>query len=308
MLSKKLLCAFLIAPNFVLASPIHVTLNNGDTLTVDIIEQSADDITVSHHVLGNVSIDMSQVTSITSLANHEPSNEKTFNAKDNGLFNTGLLTGWVRQFDIGVSGSAGKSRNQKVNIGFNADFDSDATRISSKTAFYSARSDGERTDSSFYTAVNRDWLQPDTPWFSFAGSRFDWDEFKDWDYRINANTGIGYEFIKTDHFLFVGRSGLSANQTLGGERKEFTPEGLLGIETKWAINDHQLLKFTNTLYPSLKDSSDFRNLSSLDWQLDLNTVNGVALKLGLLNEYDSATEDNISKNDFKYIASLSWRL
>jgi len=74
------------------------------------------------------------------------------------------------------------------------------------------------------------------------------------------------------------------------------------------MNDHQRIKFANTLYPSLKDTAEYRNLTSFDWLLDLNSYAGVALKVGLLNEYDSATEQGIDKNDFKYTVSLAWTL
>jgi hypothetical protein len=53
---------------------------------------------------------------------------------------------------------------------------------------------------------------------------------------------------------------------------------------------------------------EYRNLTAFDWVLDLNSYVGVALKLGLLNEYDSSTEEGISKNDFKYTVSLAWKL
>ena len=305
MLLKKLLSISIFFPVVTHASPALIELNNGDKLTAEIIEQNENTITLSHAVLGQVSIDTTQIVAINDTAIGEQTSPEP---DDAGLFSLGLLTGWQRQFNLGISGSAGKSREQNINLAFEAEFEDKATRIDSKTAYFSARSEGERTDNSFFSSINRDWLKPDSPWLSFAGGRFDWDEFKDWDYRLSANSGIGYEFIDSDTFLVVGRVGVNANQTFGGEREEFTPEALLGIESKWVINGYQKLKFSNTLYPSLKDSSEFRNLSSLDWQLDLNTVHGVALKLGLLNEYDSATEDDISKNDFKYTASLSWQL
>lgn len=313
----------LAVPVTALANPVQIELNNGDVLTAELLSQTEQKITISHQVLGEVSLDKSKVATITEMNAAAPvavdnsvpeptqvAEEVTDTAAptDNGLFNTGLLTNWERRFDLGVAGSAGKSRNMQVNAGFAADYDSDYTRISSKTAYFSASSDGERTDNSFYSSINRDWLRPETPWFHFAGGRVDLDEFKDWDYRINGNGGFGYEFYNTDNFLFVGRTGLGFSQTFGGEREEFTPEGLLGLETKWKISEYQRIHFANTLYPNLKDSSEFRNLSSFDWVLDLNSYAGVALKVGLLNEYDSATEEGISKNDFKYTVSLSWSL
>jgi hypothetical protein len=132
--------------------------------------------------------------------------------------------------------------------------------------------------------------------------------FKDYDYRINGNGGIGYTFIDNDKWQFIGRTGLGAYQTFGGERQEFTPEGLLGVEGRWTISEFQEISASNTLYPNLSTMSEYRNVTTLDWTLDLNTLAGVALKVGLYNEYDASAEDDVDENDFRYTVSLSWLL
>ena len=316
MFLKKLVLIALAMPVLAISAPVQISLTNGDSLSAELISQTKQTVTISHSVLGQMTISKAKIgeISLLQIVNTESrilkATEQTATNDDNdtGLFNTGLLVNWQRRLDVGVVGSAGKTKSLQVNAGFTADYDDDKTRISHKTAYFLAESEGERTDSSFYSTINKDWLIPDSPWFRFAGGRIDIDEFKDWDYRLNINAGSGYTFIDREDFLFLGRLGLSANQTFGGEREAFTPEGLLGVETNWQVNDHQQVKFANTLYPSLKDASEFRNLTSFDWMLDLDSLHGVALKLGLLNEYDSATEDGISKNDFKYTLSLSWTL
>ena len=193
-------------------------------------------------------------------------------------------------------------------MAFNADLATEKTRINSRTAYFYAKSEEETSDNSFFSSINRDWLKPTTPWFTFAGGRFDIDRFKDYDYRVNANSGFGYEFANSEDFLFVGRSGVGFNKTFGGERQEFTPEGLLGLESRWRINAAQRLALANTFYPSFDSFDAYRNVTTFDWILDLDERAGVALKVGMSNEYDSETEDDISKNDFKYTLSLSWSL
>lgn len=316
-LSTALLLLFILS--FPLqAAASQIELINGDQLSADILSQTETHILVSHPVLGELKLDKNQVMAVKQTASHpEPKEtvdvanavtEQSADSEDNGLFGTGVLVNWKRRLDLGIAGSAGKSKNHQVNIGFSADYDSDYTRISHKSAYFRAKSEDELSDHSFFSSINRDWLRPTTPWFHFAGGRIDWDEFKDWDLRVNANGGVGYEFAKTENWILLGRSGLGFNQTFGGQREEFTPEGLIGLETQWKVNDYQQIEFANSFYPSLRDTSEYRNLTSLDWVLDLNSYVGVALKLGLLNEYDSATEEGINNNDFKYTASLAWKL
>jgi len=318
-LAKIIVSALCFYPFILQAAQSTIELKNGDELNADLIKQTDSHITIVHPVLGKMQLSKAKIRRVTTVntdtkaventAPSSPIQQAVVKAEtDNGLFGTGMLTNWERRFDLGIAGSAGKSKNHQVNVGFTADYESEYTRIAHRTAYFRAESEDELSDHSFYSSVNRDWLRPSTPWFHFAGGRFDMDEFKDWDYRVNGNAGVGYEFANTDSFLFLGRTGLGFNQTFSGERQEFTPEGLLGVETQWDMNDHQSIKFTNTLYPSLNDSKDYRNLTSFDWLLDLNSYAGVALKVGLLNEYDSATEEGINENDFKYTVSLAWTL
>lgn len=299
------------------AAETRFNLNNGDQITAEVIKEDQQHYYLAHPLLGDLTIAKTDVVEVKEKESEVAVNDSDIKEKqlatapiekDTGLFGTSLLQNWKRRLDVGIAGSAGKSSNHQINIGFNADYEDDKARISHKTAYYRAESEGDVSDHSAFSLINKDWLSPNSPWIKFASGRVDIDEFKDWDYRLNADGGIGYEFINNERFLFVARTGLGFSQTFGGERETFTPEGSLGFETRWNISDYQQFKFANTYYPSLDELNEFRNISTLDWTLDLNTFAGMALKLGLLNEYDSSTDGDIDKNDFKYTISLAWTL
>lgn len=295
------------------ASEALVTLDNGDQLTAEVIKQDDVNVYLKHPVLGELVIAKDKIGELTELNQVEEviavePKQVAEAPTDDGLFGLGLLKDWKRRFDLGIAGSAGRNENNQLNAGFTADFEDDSARISSKSSYYRSESSGTLSNHRFFSALNKDWLFDESPWLVFAGGRLDVDEFKDWDYRVNADAGFGYEFINSDTFLLVGKSGLGFSQTFGDIDEEFTPEGSLGIETKWKISDFQELKFANTYFPSLDDLSEFRNVTNLDWVLDLNTFTGVALKLGLSNEHDSTVDAGVDKNDFKYTVSLAWTL
>ena len=324
MFLKKLAFISFLMPVLAQAAPVTLILTNGDRLQGDLLQRNQESLTIKHQLLGEMTINTNTVSEIKTdyeaLAQQtptepaeaqavvEPANLAEAEPEDSGLFGTGWLTDWERRFDLGLAGSRGKSDNSQVNVAFNADLATERTRINSRTAYFYAKSEDETSDNSFFSSINRDWLRPSTPWFHFAGGRLDIDRFKDYDYRVNANGGFGYEFTKTEDLLFVGRTGVGFNKTFGGERQEFTPEGLLGLEARWRINASQRLALANTFYPSFDSFDAYRNLTSFDWILDLDERAGVSLKVGLTNEYDTETEDDISKNDFKYTLSLSWSL
>ncbi len=318
-------------PAIAQASLVSVELVNGDHLSGELIEQNQQTLVLDNPVLGEISVPLANVQSLdrpeeVATAAQAPETETETptedidaaevridddledpELQDLGLFGTGWLAFWTRRLDLGVAGSNGNSDSLQVNLAFSADYESPDTRISHKVDYFRSESDHELSDHSFYTSLTRDWLLPNSPWFRFAEGRVDIDQFKEWNYRLNANGGVGYEFSNTPAWRVLGRAGLGFKRTFGGDDAEAVPEAMLGLETRWKMSDYQRVEFANTLYPNLKAPSEIRNQTSLDWILDLNTYMGVSLKVGVSNEFDSNSEEE-EKNDFKYTASLAWTL
>lgn len=301
--------AFCCAASAVASSAAELVLNNGDRLTGEITAENDQVVTLSHPVLGELKVAREDIAKLSgdvidALAEDDEINLVT----EAGLLGTGWLTNWKRRLSIGVFGSEGKTQALKVNAAFKADYEDDATRWAHETAYLHNRSDGDTSDHTFYSTLRRDWLEPGSPWFRFAGGRMDFDEFKDWDYRLSGEGGVGYEFIKREDYRLIGRAGLGASQTFGGLREEFTPEGSLAVDVNWRISQLQSLAFVNTLYPNLKESGEFRNVTALNWTYDIDPAAGLGVKIGLGNAYDSLSEGSIDKNDFTYTGALEWSL
>jgi putative salt-induced outer membrane protein YdiY len=318
-LKKSFVSLSLVFPISVFAAESVITLMNGDTITADVIKQDEKNTYLSHPVLGEITLPNTSITTMTDVATTavteqvvadvEIATEETVEEpKARGLFGTSFLAEWQKAFSLGIAGSEGKSSSHQINLAFTADYEDEFSRLSHKSVYFRSESEGTLSDHSFYSVLNKDWLSPDSAWLKFANGRVDLDELKDWDYRINAVGGLGYEFIDTEEFLLLGKVGLGFSQTFGGEREEFTPEGSLGLETAWRLSEFQTLKAANTYYPSLDDFSEFRNITTVDWSLNMNTFEDMALIVGLSNEYDSQAEDDVDNNDFKYTISLSWSL
>ena len=64
----------------------------------------------------------------------------------------------------------------------------------------------------------------------------------------------------------------------------------------------------NSFYPNVRQTGEFRNLTAVDWTLDLDKKAGFGLKIGLSNEFDSLAEEGVDRYDFKYTGSLVWKL
>lgn len=290
-----------------LAEPIDaiIELSNGDRLHGRISQQKKNVLTFEHPVMGILKIKMDQVTSIVDFEHKAiPDELLPVFPPDQGLLRSGFLIDWKRRLEIGLNGAKGVSDHLNFRSAFDASYENRDDRWDYKLLYLYSQNGRAVSQSQAEAFINKDWLLPDSKWFYFASSRFQWDQFKDWDYRISASLGPGYEFYKSNSGYLRGRAAVGVNQTFG-RNELFTVEALFGFEHGWNISEKQLLKLATTFHPSLTRIGEYRNVSTLDWSHALDFYQGLAIKLGLENEYDSQQTEG---NDFRYYAAFVWGL
>lgn len=295
-----------------------ITLTDGDVITAPITAQDADAVTINHPSLGELTIPRANIASIhedaDALAEAVAAQEEAEAAEaleaeraaDDGMFGTGFLQGWNRRLSLGFNGAEGNSRNTNIRANFHADYETDEDRWALDLIYRVSRSSGATTENRFSAELTKDWLLPEEDYFFWANGKFEWDDFEAWDNRISGFGGIGYQFVENDKWNVRGRAGIGGNQTNGGGTNEFTLEAFLGVEVDYTISESQSVAFTNYLYPSLEDVADFRNITTLAWQIEIDQDKGMSLEFGVANEHDSAAPAGFKKNDFTYYAALVW--
>ncbi|MFW5443407.1 MAG: YdiY family protein [Methylococcaceae bacterium] len=287
-----------------------IQLNNGDSLNVIIKMQTKESLIVEHTSLGELTIEKGKIANLQSIdlqALAQVENEQSTEIKvvDEGFFGTGLLVDWDRSIDVGINGASGASNNTSFRSAVNTYYEDDEDRWDFKSVYIYKQDDHETTDNQFKTDLLKDWFLKDSPWFYFAHVGFDWDQFKDWDYRGRLGTGPGYTFVKNKQLELAARAGLSAVYEVMEPEDDVNLEGLMGLHIKWNISELQSLRFDNILYPSITDAGEYRNVTIFEWTHKLNYYKGLAIKLGFQNEYDTTQTD---KNDLKYHAAIAWGL
>jgi hypothetical protein len=115
--------------------------------------------------------------------------------------------------------------------------------------------------------------------------RFDFDDFRTWQFRLQGDGGVGYDFVKRETFELRGRTGPSVVQEW--KASQFRAEWLAGPEFVWQLTSSQKLEGSNCFYYSLTSWADFRNVSDLHWSWQLMEKPTLSLKAGLENEYQS---------------------
>jgi len=301
-----LLLALVMLPTLSYATSIK--LITGDEIKANIIEETDAYIKVDHKVLGQLTIARDEI--ITIEGNIQTSLDSVITDEDNdaGLFGTGILSNWERSFTLGLNGKEGNSQAFDFHTAFDADYKDDNKRWDLGAQFNFSQKDGETTHDDFNIFATRDWLLPNSQWLYFASGKFDWDEFKSWDYRVTGIVGVGYEFIEKENFFLIGRSGIAGKKNFGSDDDNFEPELMIGLDSDWTISKVQSLAFKTEFFMPFEQADDYRNLSKLDWKFKLDSTMELSFKLGLENEYESVVDTGSKHNDFKYRAAIIWGL
>jgi putative salt-induced outer membrane protein YdiY len=215
---------------------------------------------------------------------------------------------WKHEIEAGLNGATGNSESLSIHVGYSGKYKDEDHGWKLITAYDKAKSDGEISRNQFYADLLKEWYWNSSPWFAFTQGRYDWDELKDWDYRLSGSAGVGYEFIHNDSWYLVSRIGLGGNKVYGNVDEVFTQEANLGLDAAWTISERESVDFKTTFYPSLEEEGEYRNITAFNWRMVMSEQASLAMKIGLLNEYDSQAAPGIEKSDFKYTLSLVWGL
>lgn len=290
-----------------------VELVSGDVLHGTVTAQTDDAVTLSHPVLGDLVLPAKQVKSVTLDAKKADAEaapkaapeavKPEPEAKPINAWADQLLPGWDKHFELGFTGTDGNSQTDNLNIGFDAKRENDEQRTHIDLSYFRTDDDGNRTRNDATAEATHDWLMPGSPWFKFVNGKLEYDEFSDWQTRAGGFLGVGKQIVKNDKHNLIGRVGAGASYEFDSIN-DLVPELLLGLEWTYTINDRQALSTYLTVYPDLDEFGQSRTLVGAAWTIKVDQADGLSLKLGIDDEYQSKTESDAKHNDVKYYGAL----
>ncbi|NOG54032.1 MAG: DUF481 domain-containing protein [Planctomycetes bacterium] len=280
----------------------HVTLATGDHLSGILVEQNADHVVLDHAVLGRLTIPMAEVTTVGEPevpAVAEP-------AADAEPFVPEPASEWKSRFEVGFGSSTGNTDAQDFFAKIASKRKRDDSILKLDASYFYGANNGDRNKNKFTTGITHDWLVPESKWFYFAQGRYDYDEFQSWDQRVSGAGGVGYELIERDDLTLSLRAGAGVVKEIGSKRNQLIPEGLLGGEVGWQVNDRQRIEADTFVYPDFDEMGEFRAVSTALWSYSINDKRNLSLNFGLLNEYQSKVDAGIKHNDLKVYGGLGF--
>lgn len=322
-----------LVPAVLPARADKVDLANGDSIEVEIVEETEQGLVVVHEQLGRMEIARSE------LKPPEP--------EEPGLFGSSFLRGWSRRVSLGLAGSQGNSQDVSLNSGVRVENDTDTYRGLFEGAYFLAWSTRRQTytvpapgggtveDVVIYRdrSTNRGFLRyahdfklSESRFYLFGKGRFAYDEFQLWQFRITGNGGVGYSIFKNEAMELRGEIGGGINwsrypvtfalqQALIAENatspnssvccKSIKGELTIGLLYDWQITDGQKFSFDFGYFPDVELWSQYRILADIFYEIVLSQRYDLSLALGITDEYD--TTQRPEQNNLQYIAKLVYQ-
>lgn len=222
-----------------------------------------------------------------------------------GIWQMAYWDPWEGSVELGLSGTEGNSETFNVRAGLKAKHKAEFLEKTIELTSIQKSAAGITTANTALADGRLVWSKPDSRWSYFIHSLVEYDEFKAFDCRVSADTGFGYQIIKSDVTKLLVRAGLAASQEIGGPNDELNPELLFGGEYERKFNDSNKISAKVDYYPSIDDFGDFRLNSQASWEIALSSDWGLSLKFSVIDRYDS-TPSGAKSNDLDYSTLLIW--
>ena len=220
-------------------------------------------------------------------------------------FDTPFWESWDGSVELGLNGTEGNTETFNLRTGAKVRRESEQTIQKIEFTYLDKSNQGVRTALSSLLDGRQEWKLRDERYTYFVHGLMEYDEFKAFDVRLSADTGLARKLIDTDTKRLSGRLGASASREVGGPNDEWIPELLLGVEYDHKIDDRQKVTFESTYYPDITDFENFRLNSKASWEMVINPDWGLSLKMSAIDRYDS-TPSGAAPNDLDYSFLLLW--
>jgi putative salt-induced outer membrane protein YdiY len=212
---------------------------------------------------------------------------------------------WKGSVDMGLNGSEGNS--QVFNFRFNAQITRETpdSKLKLVTNYVRTNSNGTDTANRLFFDGRDELLFETSPWTLYVHETSEYDEFKDFDARVTADAGIGYQIIKNDLTSLIARMGPGFSYEVDGQ-DEVIPELAMSLALEHQLTKFQKLAISVDFFPAFENFSDYRCNTQASWQMVIDEENNLSLKLSAVDRYDSTPGDGLQPNELDYAATLLW--
>lgn len=284
-----------------------IKLASGETIIAEIENRTDDVVVVRHELFGRLEI---PVASIVADGEASPDDVAPAAMQDEPAPAAPAEPPekeWKASVVVAAGGSFGNTDTQNFSASVVASRENAASKTVLDAAYFWGSNNGDRDENKATAGILHDsyrWL-PD-PWLVYVGFRYDFDEFRSWDYRIQGSAGVGYRLIRKEDFKLTLRAGAGAVQEFNSDNDDIRPELMFGGDIEWNISEKQTLLFSSYVFPDLDDTGEFRTLSKASWDLLVDEESNMSLYAGVEHEYVSLVDPGRDHNDWTVRSGLKF--
>lgn len=216
------------------------------------------------------------------------------------------LQGWDSHAELGLDGSSGNADTLAIQTGFEIKRKTKQHTLQIDLEYRQASSGRLTTEDNGRLNVDYDRHIAETPWSAFNKFGLEWDAFKAFDLRMNANGGVGYHWLRSDEATLVTRLGAGASKEFGSPDDDWSPEAVFGISAERRLSKRQKLKGKIDYFPTWEDFNDYRIVADASWEMLIDGSENLSLKISATDRYDS-TPQGARPNDVYYSILLLYK-
>jgi len=217
-----------------------------------------------------------------------------------------LTEGWENHAEFGLDGSSGNADTLAIQTGLEMKRKTDRYTLAFDVDYRQASANNTITEDNGRLNLDYDRLIADSQWTAFSKFGLEFDEFKIFDLRVNANGGIGYYWLRNDRSNLITRFGAGSSREIGSPDDDWKPEAIFGLEWDHQLTKRQKLKAKIDYFPVWTDFNDYRLVTDLAWETLLDSSDNLSLRLAVTDRYDS-TPQGAEPNDFYYSMLLLYK-
>jgi putative salt-induced outer membrane protein YdiY len=185
--------------------------------------------------------------------------------------------------------------------------ESDRWKLKSSLNYNKTVTNGIETQNNGIHDLRLDRILADTPWTLFFLENFIYDEFKVYHVQLSLNSGLGYQWIKTEATDLLTRMGVGTLREFGGVENDWQPTAIAGFDFTRQLTKMQRLTAKVDYFPEWEDFGNYRVIADFGWEIQLDQPKNMSLKVSAIDRYDS-TPDGSTPNALDYAVLLIWGL
>lgn len=216
-----------------------------------------------------------------------------------------FLEGWTKRVEVGANGVQGNAEGASLRANVQASRGDERTQASIGGVYEYATSRGDVTQNRLAVNGRAERLMVGSAWRSFVLGSYETDQFRDWDHRLTAGGGFGYQFIRSERTSLIARGGMSAARDLGGLDERIRPEAILGLDFTHSISERQRVSGALDFLPDVADTRAYRVNTRASWEVMIDPESHLSLRIGGENRYDATASGGSRRDDLSYFAVLA---